>query len=344
MNSMEGGNELSAVAQQSGLEPTKVERLLSNFSDSYQNARELSQGAADLVVTEESQTELMKEARTKRLALKNIRVDVENTRKSLKEQSLREGKAIDGMSNIIKALIVPIEEHLERQEKFAEMREAERKATRHAERLEKLSQYVPNVGLYSLEDMNDEVFNTLLADSKTSFEAKKAAEAQAEADRMAREKAEAEENERIRLENIKLKEEADKREAQEAVERKKAEQTRLAEQKKLDDERKAMEKEAAAIRAEAEKKLAEERAIRAEMEAKVKAEAEAKQLQELADEAAKRKALLAPDKEKLLAFADQLDLIEMPNVSNREAGKVLDETTDFLDRIIKNLRNKAKEL
>src|SRR6478752_1193640 len=147
--STEVPNELALVAKDTGLEPTKVELLLANFGKSYGLAKELAAGATEIVVVDESQTGVMHEARLRRLALKNVRVEVENTRKALKEQSLREGKAIDGMSNIIKALIVPVEEHLEKQEKFAELKAAERKAARHAQRIEELSQYVPDVSLYS---------------------------------------------------------------------------------------------------------------------------------------------------------------------------------------------------
>ena len=253
---------MAVVGKDNGLEPTKVEVLLSNFGQAYANAKELAAGATEIVVTEEGQTELMREARTKRLALKNVRVEVENTRKSLKEQSLREGKAIDGMANIIKALIVPIEEHLESQEKFAELKQAERKAAYHAERVEKLSKYVADVSLYNLDDMSEDAFENLLFSSKEAFEAQEAAKAKAEADRLAAAKEAAAEQERIRQENIKLREEAAEREA--------------------------------AIEAERQKRLAVER------EAAEKAAAEAAKAAEVEDAA--RKALLAPHKEKLLAL------------------------------------------
>jgi hypothetical protein len=43
----------------------------------------------------------------------------------LKEQALREGKAVDGIANVLKALIVPLEEHLDKQERFVEIRAEE---------------------------------------------------------------------------------------------------------------------------------------------------------------------------------------------------------------------------
>lgn len=301
--------ELANVA--TGLEQTKVETLLSNFGKAYADAKTLAAGASALVVTEESQTDLMREARTKRLALKAVRVEVENTRKSLKEQSLREGKAIDGMANIIKALIVPVEEHLEGQEKFAELRQAERAAKKHAERVEQLSQYVADVSLYSLRDMSDEAFTTLLAGSKEAFTAQKEAEAKAEADRIAAAKAAADEQERIRQENVRLKAEAEEQEEKLKAERKIAEDERLKREE-----------------------------LEAEQRAKTLAEAKAK-----ADaEETARKALLAPDKDKLLAFADMIAGLEMPSVASVQAVKLASEAHDYLSRISQNLRNKAEAL
>lgn len=348
-------DKLMVVAKESGLEKTQVETLLSNFGDAYQKAREIAVGANELIVTDESETELMAEARTKRLALKNIRIDVENTRKRLKEQSLREGKAIDGMANIIKALVVPVEEHLEMQEKFADLKKSERRAQRLAERTKRLAAYTDNTDLYNLELMEDEAFERLLTDTKAAHDAKIAAEAAAEKERQEKAEAEAKEQARIREENAKLKAESEKREAEIERERAEAEKQRKIELEKAEAERKAdreaAEKKAAAERAEAEKKLeAERRARAAEQEKREKLEREQKERdaaearRKAAEEEKQRQDLLAPDKQKLMAFATVIDNIELPHVSNREAGKLLDETQDFLARISKNLRNKAQEL
>jgi hypothetical protein len=337
-------DELLIVANDSGLEKPKVEILLSSFGKSYAAAREMAAGANDLVVTDESQTDIIKEARTKRLGLKNIRLEVENTRKQLKEQSLREGKAIDGMANIIKALIIPVENHLENQEKFIERLKEERAATRFAERTAELSKYTDYPEMYNLKDLDDDGFKRILAEAKTAHEAKIAAEAKAEKERKEREAEEAKERERIRLENEQLKKEREEREAEIAREREEAEKQRKAEQE-------AAEKKAAAERVENEKRLEEERKAAEierkkrealEREQKEREAAEAKR--KAAEEEEKRQALLAPDKQKLIAFADIIDRLELPQVANREAGKLLDETQDFLTRISKNLRNKAREL
>ena len=318
--------ELTTIVEQQGLEKSKVEGLLTNFGKFFAEAKTIAADAKSIVVTDEAQKDLMLAAREKRLALKAIRVEVEKTRVELKEQSLREGRAIDGISNVIKALIVPVEEHLEKQEKFAELREAERLAKRHADRIESLSKYVEDVSLYNLKDMSDDAFAKLLASSKTAFEAQKAAEAKAEEERIAAIKAKEEEDRKIREENEKLRKEREEAEKARAKERE-------AEQKKLEAERKARE--------EAEKKLAEEKRIQQEKERKAAEEAAAKKK---AEEDARHAAMVAPDKEKLLKLADTLQMIQFPAVESAKAKGSLERLEQKLGTIISVLREEAKQL
>lgn len=114
--------ELEVIVQKSGLDSTKANELLTKFSDYFDIAAEWELKAKAIVVTDESQTVDMQMARAGRLFLKEKRVAVEKTRKEMKAQALREGKAIDGIANVLKALIIPIEEHLDQQEHFVEIR------------------------------------------------------------------------------------------------------------------------------------------------------------------------------------------------------------------------------
>ena len=67
-------------------------------------------------------------ARALRLALKNIRTASERTRKELKEDSLRRGKAIDGIHAVLEYALVPIEQAMDAIEKAErEKREAAEK-------------------------------------------------------------------------------------------------------------------------------------------------------------------------------------------------------------------------
>lgn len=309
---MNDTNQLQIITNQAGLAEDKSKQLLVSFSDLFNDARQTVKFAKDIVVTDASQVIEMEKARNTRLELKNIRVQVEKNRKDLKEQSLREGKAIDGIANVIKALIVPVEEYLENQEKFAERIEIERKNKVESERISKLLKYVEEAENYSLhpDQMSEETFGKLLENSRLAFEARKKAEEEAEKERLAQIEAEKKEQERIRQENIRLKAEAEKREKELAKER--AEQ-----QKKLEAEQKA--------RLEAEEQIRKENETR---ELKLKAEAEEQ-----------RQSLLAPDKDKLQKLAEIILNIELPAVKSDEAMVVINETKSSLELIAERIKN-----
>ncbi len=340
---------LIQIAQEAELVDTKTQMLMNSFKDSFEEARELAKGAKDIVVTSEDQVEEMKKARTLRLSLKDVRVKVENTRKSLKEGLIREGKAIEGMANIVKALIVPVEEHLERQEKFAELLKETRKRETEKSRHDLLAKYVENADIYSVhpDNLSEDSFRQMLETAKYAFEAKKEALRNEEANRIAKEAAQAAEQERIRSENERLKKEAEEREKQFAAER--------AAQKEKEDKVAA---ETARIRAEmAEKarieleasetkakKEAEEKAnLLKEMEAK--REAEAKALKEKED--AEKAARLAPDVEKLKILAKYIRELPLPAVKEssvdilvKRVERDLGSIALFIEKSIKSMEGK----
>jgi hypothetical protein len=119
-------NQLQVLVRESGLEQSKAQVLLERFQDYFQIAAEWEAKAKTIKVTDAKQQADMQMARVGRLFLREKRIAIENTRKELKEQSLREGKAIDGLANVLKAVIVPIEEYLDQQEHFVEI-EAKKK-------------------------------------------------------------------------------------------------------------------------------------------------------------------------------------------------------------------------
>jgi hypothetical protein len=235
--------ELLEVVQSTGVEIATQQSLLGLFTPFFEQAREWREKAGKLVITDASQVAEMKLARQSRLALKEIRINVERARRQAKEDSLRRGKAIDGLANVLKFLIEPIESHLLEQESFAERQEAARKARLIEERTAALVAYGVDPSFFSLAEMPAEHFDKLLNSAKVAHEAKLAAEAKAkeearlaaekaEQERIAREKAEAEERERIRLENERLKREALEREAREKAERERQEAERKAAQER----------------------------------------------------------------------------------------------------------------
>jgi len=346
-------NQIAIVAKESGLQPSKVDELLKNFAGYFSQAKELAEEAKSIVVTDESQTDLMLQARESRLKLKAIRVEAEKTRKELKEQSLREGRAIDGVSNLIKALIVPVEEHLEKQERYAEIKELERIQARYESRIEKLTPYVDDITLYNIKDMSDDAFAKLLESSIAADKAKKEAEAKAEADRLAEEK-------RQKLFNDRRIELAPYRDFMEMtinlLDMSEEDYQKLlgkvrAAKKEYDDKQEQIRKENEELRKkeEASRKAKEEAEakLKAEKEAQTKKEADIKAAEEAktkAEEEAKRQALLAPDKDKLNKLAADLDSFKFPAVESQEAGDVLSEVRTMLDNVTAYIRHESKKL
>lgn len=241
-------NKLIVIAEQSGLAKNRTEELIKSFADDIKTANKLVEGVEGIVVKDENDDKTMNEARERRIKLKNIRVSVENKRKELKEQSLREGKAIDGMANIIKAIIVPAEEYLEKQEKFKEELEKERKRALAVKREAELSRYDIDAYSFDLVNMQQDAYEQLLRNSKDAYESRLAREAQEEKDRIEAEKKRIEEEKRLRAENDKLRKERE--EQAEKLRKIQEEQDRLAEEAK---KREQEEREAELAKLKAEK-------------------------------------------------------------------------------------------
>lgn len=279
-------NKLAIIVKESGLVAEKAKVLLSNFSNYFDIAAEWEKKARMIVVTDASQLADMKMARTGRLFLREKRIAIEHTRKELKEQSLREGKAIDGIANVLKALIVPIEEYLEKQEKFIEIKaaeEAEKKRIEAEKKAEK--ERIAKEKAEAEERARIRQENERLKKEAEEKERRLAEErARAEAERKKREAEQKAHEERLR----KQQEEAE-RKAREEQER----QTKiLADQKaKAEAERQRIQAEKEA----AEKKAREEKEHQAKIIAqqKARAEAERKKAEKEREEARRLKECLA---------------------------------------------------
>lgn len=314
-------NALALQLKENNIEQETAISLKNSFMPYFEQAEMLGKKAKEIVIKSADQIEEIKIAREARLQLKNIRVNVERTRKELKEESLRKGKAIDGLANVIKYLIVPIEEHLQKQEDFVKIQEQLKKDQLRDERKAELVKYdVVETDFYNLGGMAENSYNQLLKNSKLSYQAKIDLANKMEDERIAHEKAELEERERIKKENKRLQEEAEKREKEMEVERKK-QQNILAKQKaKADAERKERERLENEIR---EKKEAEEKA---QMEL---IEKERKLAEEKAE--AEREEKIAPDKIKLEKLALNITRIEMPELKDEKAKDIILNVVDLLN-------------
>lgn len=279
-----------------------------SFADFFAEARQWQIKTAE--ITEPN------EAREARLKMVKVRTAAEKKRKELKDDYLRMGKAIDGANNILLALIVPLEKQMEEIEKAEERRILAERIALTNERAEKLRPFIADgTPLPPLADITDDQFQSMLADAKMLHEAKMEAAAKAEAERIDRERKEAEEREAQRLENIRLKAEAEAREAAIKAER---------------EAREKAEREAAATKAEIERK---EREAKEAEEAKARAAAEAA-----------RKAAAAPDKERVLAFVLMIRSIQAPEAKSEDGKKIMAEISDKIESFAKWIELQAAKL
>jgi len=150
--------------------------------------------------------------------------------------------------------------------------------------------------------------------------------------------------EQQRLENERLKAEAEAREKQLAEEKAKAEAERKALEEKVRKEKAAADAKLKAER-EAKEKLEAELKAKEEAEAKAKKEAEAKAAAELkAAQDAEKKAKAASDEAKLNEFASMLDALAMPELKSEEAQKILADAKTLLAKVSAFVREKSSKL
>lgn len=276
----------------STLPEQKAKNVIGQFEPIFNAAKALEDSIKGLVnlSDDEITPEVASLARAYRLKLLKVRTSSDKLHKELKEQALREGRAIDGIRNIIKAIIVPQEERLEQIENYEKIQAEKKRQALLEEREGKLGAYIDNVTLYDLANMSEEGFEKLLSLSRQAYNDRIAAEKKVEAERIAKEKAEAEERKRLAIENEKLKEELARKQAEAERERLEREKAEAVEREKQRLEQEAREKELEAERAkqrqiqeEAEKKLEIERQVAAE-----KLRIEQEERQRLIDEANRR--------------------------------------------------------
>lgn len=199
-----------------------------------------------------------KKAREVRLRLKGIRTGAEKARKELKAESVRTGRAIDGVKALLDHALVPIEKAMDEIEKAEERREAAQREARIQRRRNQILQY-DDPNLYRFEDLSEDEFSTLLDRVRADHEAR-------------------EESERIR------REEEERKRREEEEQHKREEEERRRREVEIEEENRRLREEAARREAEEQKKLERERAEKAERERR---EAEERKARERAEQEAR---------------------------------------------------------
>lgn len=300
--------ELAIILERQDVAPDSAKILLDAFGAPFDAAGVILREYKTIEVTSESDTATMKLAREKRLALKKVRTTVENKRKQLKEDIVRNGRAIDSVARFVKEVITPAEDYLQLQEDYAKIKQAEREAAIKQQRLERLSGFKGvDLSIYNLDGMSDDCFDELIAELKVEQEHRIEAERVAAAEAQAKAEAERLEQERIRKDNERLRAEREQAEAEAARQRAIA-----------DEERRKREQ------------LEQEELAR-----------------QNAEKRAEREAMLAPDKDKLVTFADALAIIQtqkLPVVKSSPARRVVTHIAEQLQALEHDVRNSADRL
>jgi len=300
--------------------------------------------AESIVISDISQKEEMKTAGSLLREVVTYRTNADKIRKELKADSLTYGRCVQGVYNLIESNCKPIEEDLKAKRDYAKRikEEALKKVVEY--RKNELIKIGVNSDLYNLEQMTNDEFETLL---ETTIEQKKIAEElkkKEEAERIAKEKAEAEEREQIRIENEKLRQEQEKAEA----ERKRIEAERQAELNRIEAERKAEQQKADAERKALEAKLEAERIERERLEKEKReenAKIERERLQkEIAEAEAKRKAEMAPDRDKLKEYVLNLQKVVKPELKDEKAKDLLNKINQNLGMLIEKINEHIEKL
>ena len=292
----------------SELDIDAADNLRSSFDVLFAKAAEWIKRANEIRVTSSGQTREMKLARESRLALKDIRVEAEKTRKALKEDSLRWGRAIDGMCNVLKGLVEPIEAYLLEQETFAEREEEKKRAALRVERFQVLDSYGADTTVYGdLGTFTEEQWTNVAETARVQRDAR------VEAERVA------------------------------AVAREEADRVAIAEREAVAKRMAEQEAENARLRAESAKKDRELRVEREKRAAVENAEAAriAKEKKLAADEEA---LLMAPDREKLRAFEASLRALVVPVLTSRHGRMAQKKLQAGMTEMIAWVKKVSEEL
>lgn len=350
------------------MENTFIKTELQKFNLTDLAIAEIKQRYMPLAINNIKDRDGYKAVNEARIFVKNKRVEIEKTRKNLKEESLKFGRAVDAEAKRITALLLPIEEHLEAQqeaidaEKERLKQESEqRRQTVIQSRIDALLAVGQQIDFAKIANMSDEEFTQELALATASYEAEQAALVEQERLRLEEE----ERLEKLRLEDQERQRAVDEarraeeqRLAGEAAKLKQAEDERQrAAAAELEEKRKALEraaeelaeKEAAIKAAEdkirrdaeleaARKEAAEKALIEADLKARREADAKAERERQEKAEAIRQEAL-KPDKDRALQFAHMLENITQPQIIDPEINLLVEKTMIKIYEIAAHLKD-----
>lgn len=355
-------------ASEYGLEESKAKEIEAQFQPMLQKMTELEKEFNKILELEINE-ETCEKAKELRLRYVKVRTGTSEIHKTQKAFYLAGGRFVDGWKNAQIFASQGIEEKLLSIEKHFENLEKERKQKLQEERQAEVNKYEPEMIVNSLGEMEESVWVNYINGVKLNYESRIAAEKKAEEERLEKERIAKLNQDRKELilpyheflfetdltvlglmnqdEFVQLIEQL---KAKKSEYNKKQEEIRK-EKERLEIEAKEKEKLLKKEREERERIEKEERLKREKLEAQLKAkkEAEQKEIQRKLEEKrkadeAQKAAQLAPDKDKLIALSERIINIPLPQLSNKEAQKILDEVTQLLFKVDAYIKDKTKLL
>jgi hypothetical protein len=358
--------ELQGVEKSKALQIKQTFEPMTKMLEEFENAYNGVIKEADKGVTEE----LTRKAKRLRLDIRQVRLRTEEKRKEIKEEYLRAGKAIDGVSNIVKWAVTDkeqklknIEEHFERMEEIRKEAEAAAKAELQEKRATILAEYVEDAHERDLATMDEDVWDIYLATKKKDYEdrmaaaeeARKKAEEEARKAQLGQERFEAVVKYSYFIEGLSadglaeisaeefdelLKIGEEKRQEHEREQerlRKEAEEARKREEAaeaKREAQRQEEEAEREKEREAERKRLREEQEKREKLEAELSEKRRAEEQAEHERREAEQKALSASDSQKVKALtADLMGLKDKYQFKSAKNKKRYEEVKQLLDKV-----------
>jgi len=332
-------NEIQIIkASDYGIEQKTGNGIEDSFAPIVAETKELTKTYA-LLLSEEMSAELCEKAKAFDKLLLATEKNIIKTHKLQKDFSLQYGRLCDAHKNQKMNPITQMREKMGAVKKHFETIEADRLKALQLQRAERLAVYVEDAHDRNLIKFEEDEFEALYTIKKKEYEIRIELEKQAEADRIAKEKAEAIERERIRLENETLKAEAIESQRLAAIEadkRAKADAARLAKEEAETKAREAKEDEAQRVRdVEAKKQRDAQQKLSDQLKAKEEAEAKAKR-----DEAQRLQSELSKgDEAKLIDLLKDLTTLKTKYTFKSDKNvKMYVDVSLLIDKVINHIK------
>lgn len=176
-------------AAEYGLEETKAQEIAAQFRPMLDKMEELEKEFNEVINIPIDTPEAAKKAKELRLKYVKVRTGTAEIHKKQKAFYLAGGRFVDGWKNAQLFASEGKEEKLSEIENYAETKERERINKLREEREKALEPYEVDTSALMLGMMTEQVWENFLAGAKIAYQARKEAEAKAEAERIAAEKA-----------------------------------------------------------------------------------------------------------------------------------------------------------